>query len=253
MTSDRPPVAPPPREGAAFAPPYSRLAPAYDAAVGVRDFLRTRSRFEAIVRRHRIRFSSAVDLGCGTGLFACWLHRRFGVPVLGVDRSPKMLEMARRACGGEVCFLQQDLRHLRLPAPVDLATANTMTLSHLMTGADLRKVFCRIRDALRPAGHLIFDVLSEQQPWDSGRAMVGWLGAPSCRMLQSIRWHDDRKVLAIDILHLEDPDRPIERYFGRAYPLRCIVQWLRASGAEALGCYRSKFAPSCWTVVAQRA
>lgn len=239
--------------GAAFAPPYSSLAPAYDAAVGVRDFLRARAWFEAIVRRHGIRFSSAVDLGCGTGLFACWLHRRFGVPVLGVDRSPRMLEMARRNCGDEVSLLQQDLRHLRLPAPVDLATANTMTLSHLMTEVELRRVFGRIRDALRPAGHLIFDLLSDRQPWDSGRALVGWLGDPSCRMLQGIRWDDDRKVLAIDVLHLEEPERPVERYLGRGYPLRCVVRWLRESGSFVIGCYRSAIAPSCWTIVAQRA
>jgi SAM-dependent methyltransferase len=243
MTCDRP---------TAFARPYSRLAPAYDAVVGVRDFLRTRARFEAIVRRHGIRFLSAVDLGCGTGLFACWLHRRFGVPVLGVDRSPRMLEMARRNCGCEVRFVQQDIRRLRLPAPVDLATANTLTLSHLMTGAELRDVFRRIRDALRPAGHLIFDVLSDRQPWDPAQALLVWLGGPARRMLQSIRWDDDRKVLAMDILHLEAPDRTVERYLGRGYPLRCIGRWLRASGLLLLACYRSGIAPSCWTVVAQR-
>jgi len=237
---------------AAFARPYSRLAPAYDAVVGMRDFQRTRARFEAIVRRHDIWFASAVDLGCGTGLFACWLHRRFGVPVLGVDRSPWMLEMARRNCGGEVRFLQQDLRRLRLPAPVDLATANTMTLSHLMTGDELREVFRRIRDALRPAGNLIFDVLSDRQPWVPAQASLEWLGGPPYRMLQRIRWDDDRKVLAMDILHLQAPNRAVERYFGRGYPLHSIVRWLRASGLAVRACYLSDMAPLCWTLVAQR-
>ena len=244
MTCDR---------GSAFAQPYSRLAFEYDTAVGLRDFSRTRARFEAIIRRHGIRFSSAVDLGCGTGLFACWLHRRYGVPVLGVDRSPRMLEMARRNCGAKVRFVQQDLRRLRLAAPVDLATANTMTLSHLLTGAELRAVFSRIRDALRPSGHLIFDVLADRQPWKSGEETLAWLGGPPRPMLQSIRWDDERKLLTIDVLHLHAGDRAVERYHGRGYPLQCIVRWLEAAGSVVLASYRPDDAPWRWTIVARRA
>ena len=38
---------------------------------------------------------SALDVGCGTGHFAAWLHRR-SIDVIGLDRSPAMLAELRR-------------------------------------------------------------------------------------------------------------------------------------------------------------
>ena len=112
-----------------FARPYSQLAPAYDSALGIPNFIGTRAAFERLVRRYDIRFRSAADIGCGTGLFACYLSQCWGVPVFGVDRSPEMLAVATRNCtSSNVCLLQQDIRCLRLPCPVDLITANFDTM-----------------------------------------------------------------------------------------------------------------------------
>src|SRR4030095_8338141 len=106
-----------------FARPYSELAPRYDTALGISNFIGTRAAFEALVRRYGIQFRSAADVGCGTGLFACYLSRCWGVPVFAVDRSPEMLRVAVRNCPDlNVCFLQQDIRCLRLPCVVDLIT-----------------------------------------------------------------------------------------------------------------------------------
>ena len=148
-----------------FARPYSELAPAYDAALGISNFIGTRAAFEALVRRYGIQFRSAADLGCGTGLFAGYLNQCWGVPVFGVDRSPEMLAVATRnfACRN-VCFLQQDMRCLRLPSPVDLITANFDTMNHLLTEPDLRLAFRRISENLRPGGHFIFDLITPCQP-----------------------------------------------------------------------------------------
>ena len=38
--------------------------------------------------------SRVLDLGCGTGMFSCWVARRYGVQVIGVDSSPHMLALA---------------------------------------------------------------------------------------------------------------------------------------------------------------
>src|SRR5512132_2456614 len=122
-----------------FARPYRELAPRYDAALGISNFIGTRAAFEALVRRYGIQFRSAADIGCGTGLFACYLSQCWGVPVFGVDRSPEMLTVAKRNCASlNICFLQQDIRCLCLPHPVDLITANFDTMNHLLTELDLR-------------------------------------------------------------------------------------------------------------------
>src|SRR6516162_2607208 len=88
-----------------LAPPYSGLAPVYDSALGIANFAGTRAAFELLVRRYGISFHSASDVGCGTGLFACYLNRRWRVPVFGIDRSPEMLRVAARRCpNSAVCF-----------------------------------------------------------------------------------------------------------------------------------------------------
>jgi methylase of polypeptide subunit release factors len=81
-----------------FARPYSQLAPAYDSALGIPNFIGTRAAFERLVRRYDIRFRSAADIGCGTGLFAGYLSQCWGTPVFAVDRSPEMLAVATRNC-----------------------------------------------------------------------------------------------------------------------------------------------------------
>src|SRR5436309_13152788 len=108
-----------------IARPYSRFASFYDATIGRPAFRHTRIIFERLVRHHRLKFRSAADLGCGTGLFACYLNRRWGVPVFAVDRSPEMLRVAVGSCpGGGVIFLRQDMRRMRLPVKVDLVTCH---------------------------------------------------------------------------------------------------------------------------------
>jgi ubiquinone/menaquinone biosynthesis C-methylase UbiE len=87
-----------------FAPPYSQLASAYDATLGIANFIATRAAFERLVERYDIVFHSAADVGCGSGLFACYLNQCWNVPVFGVDRSPEMLAVARCNCTRPECF-----------------------------------------------------------------------------------------------------------------------------------------------------
>ena len=92
-----------------FARPYSQLASTYDISLGIPHFIGTRRAFERLVRRYSVRFRSAADIGCGTGLFAGYLNQCWGIPVFGVDRSPEMLAVATRNCRNpKVCFFQQE-------------------------------------------------------------------------------------------------------------------------------------------------
>lgn len=223
------------RGPAAHVPPYSALAPGYDLAVGVRDFLQTRAVFEALVRHHGLRFGSAADLGCGTGLFAAWLARRFGVPVYAVDLSPQMLAVARRnAAGARVTLLLQDLRRLRLPRPVALATANTCTLSHLLHPGDLARAFARIRQNLLPGGHLVFDLITPCQPWAAARGWERWLRVNGEDLLYRLRWDGPARLLRITIVHGARRPGPaqVELYLGKGYAPLEVARLLRAAGLE---------------------
>src|SRR2546430_1699610 len=79
---------------------YSDIAPGYDCTVGLPFSRQVRDGFEKLAQRYGIRFCSAADLGCGTGLFACYLNLCWGVPVYAVDNSAAMLRQAHRNCRG---------------------------------------------------------------------------------------------------------------------------------------------------------
>jgi SAM-dependent methyltransferase len=220
--------------GARPARPYAALARDYDRVLGRRYFQGLRRAFSALVRRFGMGFRSAADLGCGTGLFACHLARRSGVPVLAVDRSPEMLAEAMRNCRDcRVGFLLQDIRDLRLPRPVDLVTANFDTLNHLLTGGELRRVFARVRDSLNPGGHFVFDLLTDRQ-------RPGWraIAFPPAaerhlRITQSVRWDPRTGLLATRVLVRESGGVPrFERHLERGYDPVRVARWLEAAGFE---------------------
>ena len=216
-----------------FARPYSELAPAYDAALGISNFIGTRAAFETLVRRYGIQFNSAADIGCGTGLFAGYLNQRWGVPVFGVDRSSEMLRVAMQNCPGKrVFFLLQDIRCLRLPHPVDLITANFDTMNHLLTGTDLRLAFRRIWENLRPGGHFIFDLITPCQPLGGAQTYTRRLGSGSCNAVQRIRWNPGQKILSIIVI-IRSPfssGSTLEAHRERAYSPVEVGRWLMDAG-----------------------
>jgi SAM-dependent methyltransferase len=216
-----------------FARPYSKLAAAYDVTLGIPNFIGTRAAFERLVRRHDIQFHSAADVGCGTGLFACYLSQCWGVPVFGVDRSPEMLAVATRNCPNpNVCFLQQDIRCLRLPCPVDLITANFDTMNHLLTVRDLQLAFRRIWENLRPGGHFIFDLITPCQPLGGGRNYSRRLRTRHCDARQHIRWNPWQRILSIFVVMDSRSSKvsTLEAHRERAYSPAEVSRWLMDAG-----------------------
>jgi SAM-dependent methyltransferase len=213
--------------------PYTELAAMYDATLGGPFFVGTRRAFEELVRRYGINFRSAADIGCGTGLFARYLSRRWGVPTLAVDRSPEMLRMAMRNCAGcEVGFLQQDLRCFQLPKPVDLVTANFDTLNYLLNGPDLRQTFRRIYVNLRPGGYFIFDLITPCQPQDSYSVRMKRLPGTALEPRQKILWDGLRRLLFTTIFFQKPGSIAIvsECHVERAYSPLQVARWLEAAG-----------------------
>ncbi|MBZ5701861.1 MAG: methyltransferase domain-containing protein [Acidobacteriia bacterium] len=220
--------------------PYSRLARSYDAALGVPNFLRTRHAFRFLVRRYAIRFRSAADLGCGTGLFARYLAACWRVPVFAVDRSREMLRVARgNCCGSAVQFLEQDIRCLRLPQPVDLITANFDTLNHLVHRDEVRRLFCRVAENLRPGGWFIFDFVTPCQPLAGRRTWVRRYRHCGRELQQRIHWDPPRRLLSILIVERWAAHSPpaVEVHRERAYAPREIGRWLLDAGFVIRGVY----------------
>lgn len=123
----------------------------------------------------------ALDLACGTGAAALALAAA-GAEVVGVDRSPQMLAIARakaRDRGLTVSFVQADLRELRSalsPQPLgfDLIVCLYDSLNYLTGDNDLVRVLAAAGRLLRPGGRLVFDLNTEHEfaGWEEGDQVV---------------------------------------------------------------------------------
>ena len=116
------------------------------------------------LRRRRLTPGTMVDVACGTGSLAVLMAGR-GWRVWGIDASGAMIAegwkktTARRL---PVLFLRQDMRRLRLPEKVNLATSVFDSLNHLRSLADLKTTLRRVHAALLPGGWFMFDVNNER-------------------------------------------------------------------------------------------
>jgi SAM-dependent methyltransferase len=99
---------------------------------------------------------SVLDIGCGTGTFACMLAQR-GIDVTAVDPARASLDVARSKSGAEaVRWLHGDATSL--PAlSVDAAFMTANVAQVFLTDDDWAATLRGIRDALRPGGVLVFE------------------------------------------------------------------------------------------------
>jgi SAM-dependent methyltransferase len=99
---------------------------------------------------------SVLDIGCGTGTFACMLALR-GVGVTAMDPAGASLAVARAKPGaGAVHWLQGDATTLP-PLRVDAAFMTANVAQVFLTDDDWEATLRAARQALRPGGHLVFE------------------------------------------------------------------------------------------------
>lgn len=142
---------------------HPRLARIYDVLDPDRGDLDT---YAAMAAEFAAR--NVLDVGCGTGTFACLLAGR-GLAVTGVEPAAASLEVARAKPGAEaVCWLHGDATSLP-PMEADLATMTGNVAQVFVTDEDWAATLRGTRAALRPGGRLVFET---RDP--SRQAWLGW-------------------------------------------------------------------------------
>ena len=137
---------------------YAEFAEYYDK-LGWHLFARDCAmRLKAFTRLRGTGNEKVLDLACGTGELE-YMLRNTKLRFTGVDLSPGMLKEGRRK-NRSVKFVEGDIASVRLNKHFDLVICFFDSVNHLISFADLKKVFKTARAHLRPGGFFIFDMLS---------------------------------------------------------------------------------------------
>jgi SAM-dependent methyltransferase len=106
-----------------------------------------------------------LDIGCGTGTFACLLAER-GYSVIGLEPALASLEIARRKpYADRVRWVHGTIDALG-DLQADLATLTGNTVQYFLTDTEWSAALAVIRRSLRPGGRLVFETRDpDRYPW----------------------------------------------------------------------------------------
>jgi SAM-dependent methyltransferase len=110
---------------------------------------------------------SVLDIGCGTGTFACRLANS-GKRAIGLDPAGASLDVAQQKPGAEqVRWIHGNVSHL--PAlSVDLATMTGNVAQVFLTDIEWTQVLEAVQTAVRPGGWLVFETRDpSRRAWES--------------------------------------------------------------------------------------
>ncbi len=131
------------------------------------------------------RCEAALEVGCGTGELARLLARRAG-HVDALDLSPEMIRVARERSPGydNITFQVADVMACELSLQGYDAIISVATLHHL----PLEAALARLRDTLRPGGHLvILDLFKSAGAQDRIRDLLSVPASAALRLLKDGR------------------------------------------------------------------
>ena len=112
-----------------------------------------------------------LELGCGTGRTLIPVAQA-GIDIVGLDRSPAMLSIARRNIASlsaetqrHVELVQGDMRSFYVEKRFSLVMIPNRSFLHLLTSEDQRQALTRIRDHLIDGGCLVFNIFDPRLEW----------------------------------------------------------------------------------------
>ncbi|MCF7855273.1 MAG: class I SAM-dependent methyltransferase [Candidatus Pacebacteria bacterium] len=142
---------------------YNTVAKYYDRMTDVEGRQQTARNFVSELRQ-RYTFGSALDVACGTGLYAKALAELGVNPVVGVDISEKMLDIARRQADADnlsIVWRKVPMRKLAcIGETFDIILCLGNSIPHILTHNDLVDTLNGFHDRLTPGGHCVLQVLN---------------------------------------------------------------------------------------------
>jgi SAM-dependent methyltransferase len=179
--------------------------------------------------------STVVELGVGTGRIAVPTAVA-GVPVIGVDSSPGMLDVCRRVADKAAVSHLLDLRLGDFREPpvaeqVRLVTSPFRAFLHLETDAERRQALAAVHGLLEPGGRFAFDVFAPSVE-DVEETHARWLEREP-GIWELAHWDLERRKLTLRV-------RGPERETSLSLSWIPAAEWralLESAGFEVVACY----------------
>lgn len=131
---------------------YSRY---YDLLYRDKDYAAEVDYLDRLLQRHGLEGRELLEFGSGTGHHGRLLAER-GYRVQGIELSETMVSQAQPADG--FAIQQGDIRAVRMNTLYDAVVSLFHVISYQTGNDDVRAVFQRAAEHLRPGGLLVFDV-----------------------------------------------------------------------------------------------
>lgn len=179
--------------------------------------------------------TTLLDIGCGLGLHAIDLAER-GVLVVGLDLSLPMLSRAADEAqdrGLRINFLHGDMRDMTFEGAFDAALSWGTSFGYFDDESNY-KVLLRMREALRPGGKLLLDVVNRDFVTRSQPNSVWFEGDGCVCMEESKVNHINSRLEVKRTVMLDDGRQRDASYSIRIYALHELGQLLSKAGFRVL-------------------
>ncbi len=182
---------------------YDELAGEYDELMGQAQRTAAAEQFVAKLLGMRD-VSSAIDVACGTGLYAMALADA-GVATVGADISANMLAQAKlKAAGRHIQWIEAAMQDLapRVDKQHDAVICMGNSLPHLLADEDFDAALAGFRKMLAPGGTLVLHVLNYDAILEQQDRLVG---ANRSGELEFVRFYDflPDGLLQFNVLRLQ--------------------------------------------------
>lgn len=181
------------------------------------------------------RGATILDVGCGTGLQAIELTER-GYLVVGLDLSLPMITRAAEEAqyrNLRINFLHTDIREIQFEGAFDAVICLGTTFGFFDDDSN-RNVLGRLRDALKPGGRLLLDVVNRDYVIRSQPNLV-WFQGDGCVCMEEseLNYFTSRLQVKRTMMH-EDGRQTDAEYSLRLYSLHEIGQLLNPLGFRVI-------------------
>ena len=184
-----------------------------------------------------------LDLGCGPGLYSNRLVQ-LGLKVTGIDYSKRSIKYARIAA--EELGLEIDYRYQDYHSLAETALYDAVLLIYgeycVFNPEQRRNLLARVREALKPGGHFVFDVTTPNLPshqrdhteWEALETGF-WQEGPHLALSQGFDYPE--KDIYLDQYIIIEPDgrTSVYRNWFQDFNRKRITEEVEAAGFSVLG------------------